>query len=224
MIQPAEQTFWNSVIDGVSPYIVSIDTPLGHSTGFLCGRNASGTVCGIVAAYDVMERAVEKEQPVCITHYESGETTMLNSSDRIIFPDPLRETSCALIALSGGRLPFPRHDLPLLAGRLNTGDEVVWLGLPRQDPERLCFFTGRISAWMDHRDAYLLDGVGVNGISGGPVATVFPGGRIGIVGAITASLANRAAGNVIPGLSLAEDIQHFQDLIRENDSPVRIGA
>jgi hypothetical protein len=34
---------WNSIVDKLTPYIVKIETPAGHGTGFLCFYNADRT-------------------------------------------------------------------------------------------------------------------------------------------------------------------------------------
>ena len=34
---------WNEIVDKVAPYIVKIETPRGHGTGFLCLYNENRT-------------------------------------------------------------------------------------------------------------------------------------------------------------------------------------
>ena len=43
------------------------------------------------------------------------------------------------------------------------------IGFPTIEPYKLCFFSGSISAGRDDDSAYLIDGVAINGVSGGPV-------------------------------------------------------
>jgi hypothetical protein len=77
----------------------------------------------------------------------------------------------------------------------------------------LCFFSGNVSAWQEWRNAYLVDGVAINGVSGGPVIFSTPTDGVQIVGSIAAYYANRATGEALPGLSVAQDVSHFQESI-----------
>lgn len=38
---------WDTVVEKVRPYIVSIETPRGTGTGFLCLYNNDHSMCGI---------------------------------------------------------------------------------------------------------------------------------------------------------------------------------
>jgi hypothetical protein len=57
----------------------------------------------------------------------------------------------------------------------------------------------------------LIDGVAINGVSGGPVFHC-PGpdpSKPQIIGCVSAYHANRAAGEALPGLLRAQDVSHF---------------
>lgn len=56
-------------------------------------------------------------------------------------------------------LPIEKH--------LKIAVPVGWLGFPAIDPNTLCFFSGSISARQHSQ--YLIDGVAIHGVSGGPV-------------------------------------------------------
>jgi hypothetical protein len=88
---------------------------------------------------------------------------------------------------------------------LPIGAEVGWLGFPAIAQYTLCFFSGNVSAWQEWRNAYLIDGVAINGVSGGPVIYSTPTDGVQIVGCISAYRANRATGEALPGLSIAQD-------------------
>ena len=86
-------------------------------------------------------------------------------------------------------------------------------------PYDLCFFSGKISALKQYRSerygdtkAYLIDGVAINGVSGGPVIHSNPADGIQIVGTVSAYWANRATGESLPGLSVAQDVSHFHEV------------
>ena len=52
---------------------------------------------------------------------------------------------------------------------------------------------------------YFIDGAAINGVSGGPVVYK-DGGKIHIVGSISAYIPNRATGEPLPGLSVAHQV------------------
>jgi hypothetical protein len=64
---------------------------------------------------------------------------------------------------------------------------------------------------MQGGHAYLIDGVAINGVSGGPVF-YHTGSEVQIVGVISAYVANRATGDTLPGLSIAQDVAHFHSV------------
>ena len=74
------------------------------------------------------------------------------------------------------------------------------------------FFCGNISARQESRKAYLIDGVAINGVSGGPVIHGNEADGIQIVGTVSAYQANRATGEALPGLLIAQDVSHFHDV------------
>lgn len=200
---------WDEIVKRVIPVVVKIETPSGHGTGFLCLYNETRTFCGIATAYHVVKHAEQWQEPIRITHYPSGTNAFLRESDRIIFPDPDRDS--AVLLISTGQLKFPDSPIQLLPTdhRLPIGMEVGWLGYPSIAAATLCFFSGNVSAWQDTRSAYLIDGVAINGVSGGPVLYSTSADGAQIVGAISAYRANRATGEALPGLSIAQDVSHF---------------
>jgi hypothetical protein len=108
---------------------------------------------------------------------------------------------------------LPKDPLPLLDYNetLPTGADVGWLGYPGIAPQTLCFFAGSVSARIEH--GYLIDGVAINGVSGGPVVSQVVGHEPQIVGTVSAYRPNRATGDTLPGLSVAQDISHFHESI-----------
>jgi hypothetical protein len=92
---------------------------------------------------------------------------------------------------------------------LSVGLDVGWLGYPAIEPFTLCFFSGSVSAHLASRKAYLIDGVAINGVSGGPVIHCVPSGQVQIIGCVSAYHANRVTGETLPGLLKAQDVSHF---------------
>lgn len=202
---------WNAIVDRVSPYIVKIETPTGHGTGFLCLYNDDRTFCGIATARHVVNYADEWQQPIRI--HQSDNTAFLKESDRVIWDDPAADS--AVILVQTGKLKLPEVLIPLLPIEvpLSIGSEVGWLGFPAVAPYSLCFFSGMVSAREEWRHAYLIDGVAINGVSGGPVMYSTDADGVQIVGSISAYVSNRATGEALPGLALARDVSYFHNSI-----------
>lgn len=204
---------WNEVVERVASSVVKIETPRGHGTGFLCFYNEPRNFCGIATAHHVVQHADEWQEPIRIIHQPSQSVRFLQESDRVIWQD--RSKDSAVIITSPDELKLPENAIPLLPieRRLPIGVEVGWLGYPAMAEYTLCFFSGNVSAWQDWRNAYLIDGVAINGVSGGPVIYSTPTDGVQIVGSIAAYFANRATGEALPGLSVAQDVSHFQESI-----------
>ena len=73
------------------------------------------------------------------------------------------------------------------------------------------FFSGRVSCFLKTEHAYLIDGVAINGVSGGPTFFL-ASDRYFILGVVSAYIANRVTGEVLPGLSVVRDITQFHEL------------
>jgi hypothetical protein len=204
---------WNTIVDKVTPYVVKIETPSGHGTGFLCLRNEDSSFCGIATARHVVGYADEWQQPIRLQHYPSSSTVFLKENERVIWLDA--DTDSAVILIQSDKLQLPEPLIPLLpmSVPLVIGAEVGWLGFPAVAPYSLCFFSGNISARQDWRHAYLIDGVAINGVSGGPVMFSTETDGVQIVGSISAYVSNRATGETLPGLAIARDVSYLHDSI-----------
>jgi len=106
---------------------------------------------------------------------------------------------------------------------LECGAELGWLGFPGLAEPELCFFhgyvSGHISPFADGGgpETYLVDGVGVNGVSGGPAFTK----RGLLVGIISAYIPNRVDSHTtLPGLMAVVPINAISYwLDRPNELP-----
>lgn len=211
---------WQHIVEKVKPYVVKIETPTGHGTGFLCFRNKDSSVCGIATALHVIEHSDEWQEPIRINSYDASgkikDSTLLKESDRVIRYK--WQTDSAVVIFQSPKLNLPQGSIPLIPTNkiLPIGIEVGWLGFPAIEQFRCCFFSGNISATDDNRKGYLIDGVAINGVSGGPVIcnTATDGGAA-IIGVMTEYRANRRGGVALPGLSFAQDVSHFHDVITE---------
>lgn len=208
---------WNDIVKKVTPYVVKIETPSGHGTGFVCLFNETRQYFGIATAYHVVDHADEWLEPIRI-RYEGGAVSFFRESQRVIFSDRLRDS--AVIFAEVGNLQLPQELIPLLPveTRLPIGVDVGWLGYPAVSRHQLCFFSGNVSAFQEFRHAYLIDGVAINGVSGGPVLHLTPADGVHIVGSVSAYIANRATGETLPGLSMAQDVSHLHEIVKHIQS------
>lgn len=202
---------WDSVIKAVSPHVLRIATPSGYGTGFLTSYNHDRTWCCIATAAHVLAHADEWQQPIRVWHQHSNKTAFLASNERIIILD--HRTDSAVILFLKGDLDLPETPIALLpmGEPCGLGIDVGWLGYPGIEPYVLCFFSGALSARLEHGSAYLIDGVAINGVSGGPVFHCPDSNQIQIIGCVSAYHANRATGEALPGLLRAQDVSHFHE-------------
>jgi len=205
---------WQEGVDAIKPHVVRVSTPRGTGTGFLLSYLRNRRFCAIATAAHVVDHAHYWEQPIKIEHISSGKTVLLRPSDRAIFLDEARDT--AAIAFSKEALPLPDEPIELFfEGKyLRVGNEVGWVGFPAVSARHLCFFTGHVSHFIEEEHAYLVDGVAINGVSGGPTI-VLAGPGVYVIGVVSAYIANRATGETLPGLSVVRDVSHFQELLAE---------
>ena len=200
---------WDQVVQRVSPYVVKIETPTGHGTGFLVLYPDDRNWCGVATAAHVVEYAERWQQPIRVRHHLSNTETLLKEGERVIFIDS--NTDSAVILFQHQHLDLPQTLIPLLPldRPLPIGVEVGWLGFPSIAPFELCFFAGTVSARRETYRSYLLDGVAINGVSGGPVIFRDETDGTHIVGVVSAYAPNRATGDALPGLAIAQDVSHF---------------
>ena len=206
---------WDQIVNSVRPHIVKIETQAGYGTGFLFLYNATKTICGVATALHVIGHADEWQQPIRLRDHLSvrdpslGMSVFLEAKNRTILMD--WNTDSAVILFHRDEFSLPEEPIDLLPSdsKIEVGVEVGWLGFPAVAPYDLCFFSGNVSARQEPRNAYLIDGVAINGVSGGPVIRGSAADGIRIVGAVSAYQANRETGETLPGLLIAQDVTHF---------------
>jgi hypothetical protein len=199
---------------------VKISHPGGYGTGFLAFYNHDKSWCGIATAAHVVSHADVWQQPIRISHEASGTSEFYSTDGRVIFVD--QATDSAIVFCLKRQLKLPEIPIALLpVGTLcGLGSEVGWLGYPSIEPSTLCFFTGAVSARIDRISAYLIDGVGIQGVSGGPVFHCTESDEPQIIGCVSAYF----GGQTTPGLLKAQDVSEFQgiaDTIRNVDEANR---
>jgi hypothetical protein len=122
----------------------------------------------------------------------------------------------AIVLFLNSELKLPEIPVGLLPADTpcGIGIDVGWLGYPVIEAGTLCFFAGTVSARQESRRAYLIDGVAINGVSGGPVFHCVAPDSVQVIGSISAYHANRATGEALPGLLRAQDVSHFHQVLQ----------
>jgi hypothetical protein len=204
---------WDVAVGIVGPHVVKIETPTSQGTGFLALYNADKSWCGIATAAHVVNHADAWQQPIKIRSSQPPDKfTFLNSTERVIFLDTVNDS--AIILFLKGDLQLPEVPITLMPvdQPCAIGADVGWLGYPTIEPYTLCFFAGAVSAHKAGSHTYLIDGVAIHGVSGGPVFHCAVPGEVRIIGCVTAYHANRATGEALPGLLGAQDVSHFHSV------------
>lgn len=203
---------WYEAVEVVTPHVVQISTPRCSGTGFYVSSHKDFVT--IATAAHVVSDSHLWEEPIRIYHPYSGKIQILRKGTRAVLVEGGVDT--AAVMFKPDDIPLPTQALSLApeGNYLKTGNEVGWLGFPAISQSGLCFFTGRISTWVDKQKAYLIDGVVINGVSGGPTFAIHDA-NIYLVGVVSAYLPNRAMGETLPGLSVVREVGQFQQLVKE---------
>jgi hypothetical protein len=205
---------WSRAVELIEDHVVRISTPRSSGSGFLLSNNKHNDLCSVATAAHVIDHAHYWDEPIRLEHVKSGKTIVVRGDARAIFLDAGRDTAALLCNRS--ELPFPADPLPLAPKGmfLKVGNQIGWLGFPAIPSANLCFFAGNISAWLRAQNAYLVDGVAINGVSGGPAFHLVDNeaAPVTVMGVVSAYVPNRATGEVLPGLSVVRDVSHFHEL------------
>lgn len=198
---------WYEAVDALTPRMVRIATPVGTGSGFLLPWPSKSGLCAVATAAHVVDHAFYWEQPIRLDHVEFGASVLVRQDQRAIFSNAALDT--AVVVFESGSIQPPEGNLAFVPEEkyLRVGNEVGWLGFPAITPS-LAFFSGRISAWRENEKAYLIDGVAINGVSGGVVFSLGAKEPM-VVGVVSAYVPNRATGEVLPGLAIARDVSYL---------------
>ncbi len=203
---------WSDAVNSSLPCIVKIDTPTGHGTGFLCFYNQSKSMVAIATAGHVIHHADKWMEPIRIYTHDGSKSLLLKANERHITMG--NQSDSAIILFSKDQDMFEQtRPLPLLDQEfvLRVGTPVGWIGFPTLEPDTPCFFSGMISARK--KTAYLIDGVAINGVSGGPVLYIDEEDETRVVGTVSAYRMYKTTADTLPGLLIAQDLSLFHDVL-----------
>ena len=215
----AEDKTWFEAVEVVTPYVVGIRTPRGSGTGFLFHRPSDGDIVVLATAAHVIEHAHAWEEPLRLVHAKSEGTVLLRPADRAVFIDEDKDTA-ALVFPSNKLASLPKETLGLAPEKkfLKVGNAIGWLGFPGVVSSLLCFFRGHVSAWDSRNSMYLVDGIAINGVSGGPAFHLTPDKPM-LMGVLSAYIPNRQpTGEALPGLAVVRDVSHLHEVVKHLQS------
>lgn len=185
----------------VAQLVVRVRTPQGSGTGFLIHQHWANRHV-IVTAEHVVGHADAWGEPIKIDYM--GKSVTLSPEQRGVMSDV--DSDLAMVGFTADEFVFPEELMKINEPDISytAGSELSWLGYPTVSPSTLCYFHGYISAYLKEEGAYLVDGVAINGVSGGPAFT-FQDGKIVLLGMVTAYIPNlRPSGDSLTRLGLCE--------------------
>ena len=205
---------WHQCYEKILPYIFSVETPDGWGSGFFFAYNETKSTAAFATAAHVIAGAEDWKQPIKMRQHTTRKEIFLTDEQRFIYLDRKRDSASILIKSDAFELPA--DVLPMLEpGKFKKiGVEVGWAGYPVIAHPHLCFFTGPLSAVLEDDDSYLIDGVAINGVSGGPVFAQLKDSMPQILGTVSAYMPNRIGGDALPGLLRAQDVTTFHKTIQ----------
>ncbi|HJY98607.1 MAG TPA: serine protease [Patescibacteria group bacterium] len=208
---------WNSGVELITPYVYKINTPSGSGTGFQISYSKSKNLIGIATANHVVSHEHKWQLPIELTHSQSGKSIFLKENRVII---PYSDNDLAFILFDKKDIPVTSlPDLPSPGQYVRPGSEIGWCGFPSVYSSELCFFEGYVSSYLKDKKSYLIDGVGINGVSGGPAFIVRKDNKqVMVCGVISSYLPNRLKGEALPGLCYVSSVEPYLKMIKSLQS------
>lgn len=205
---------WQTVVSKVRSQIVRIMTPRASGTGFLLYNSASKGFAVIATAAHVVNEAHFWEEPIRLQNAATGKSTIVRVTNRAMLIEADKDVAAVIFPTQDLDIDLPARPLPLGSKGhfIKVGVEIGWLGFPAVARE-LCFFSGRVSSYNKGTGRYLVDGVAINGVSGGPAFKPVGDDGIEVIGVLSAYIPNRATGEVLPGLAVVSDVSEFHTMV-----------
>jgi hypothetical protein len=198
----ASSNTWADVIPRVERLVYQVKADAGRGTAFAISvatpsGNQHHTM--FATAWHVVEGAVGNDATLDLVGKDGVLVSGLTTGPVSVYPVGPPEYDAAMIVVPT-RVPLVSivdlHAMPLET-MLNRGAELGWLGYPALAAPDLCFFRGNVSGHRKDPPCYLVDGVGINGVSGGPAFDA-DGLIVGMVSSYIPNQENR--GLTLPGL------------------------
>ena len=205
---------WVEAAKILVPHMVKLEIPNSQGSGFFIAVSTEGkTKCAVIAtAAHVIGHAFKWSEPIIVTGYKRTVTLMPNQ-----YLAQMNESlDLAILEVPWDAVDFPATPLPTTNPKdeLPAGYPVAWCGFPNMANDINCLFSGHISASVASMGDYLVDGVVIHGVSGGP-AFICDNSNVTIIGLLSQYLPNRETGESLPGLGVIKRInpltEYFDD-------------
>lgn len=217
---------WHQAVDIMMKNVVKVSTlGDGYGSGVIVPspKHTPGNCC-VLTAYHVIQKAIDTGATIEIELAESKVKITLPSMARTIFPAKGRDQ--AIILFNGPAKFGAPNAYKFLSVNLHCvpGVEFGWLGYPSLEIAKdvVCFMHGRVSAYLENLEAYLVDGSSIHGVSGGPVFCCDQGGKVVLSGIVTNYFPNQIAVQnsgmqTWPGLAMFRTINPLMKLYAQEN-------
>lgn len=223
---------WHQAAEVMQKNLVKISTCCGGYGSGVFVRVPMDTpgACCVLTAYHVVEKAYNTGATIEIQIETTQEKIPLLSTQRYIFPEIARDQALIIFGSSQKLGAIDEYSLMKTGKRCKTGVELGWLGYPDLEiaEDTACFLRGSVSAYLSDKEAYLVDGASIHGISGGPVFCR-EDAKVTLVGIVTNYYPNQVTtGNhntqAWPGLAMFRTINPLMKLYEATDSAKKSAA
>jgi hypothetical protein len=209
---------WHEVVEKMAPITFRVYAGDIVGTAFIVSlaHNNAGQSAILATAWHVIEDAASK--PIDVQIVSSDRRTIFDTHVDEMRVQQIGSTAndTGLIFLKS-RKPIIEFGqlVPILDFRsmIMRGTEVGWLGFPGLADPEICFFHGYVSAFLNEPPTYLIDGVAISGVSGGPVFD----DSCHLIGLVSAYLPNRVSRQTtLPGMSALMPINAINYFMQHN--------
>lgn len=221
---------WDETLSKIEPLVVRVLAGNSQGTAFAIGvsTNDGGCHTMFATARHVVHDVLGNNESLDMVAADGSLISTLTSGPVRVYLVGPPECDTALIAVPTKKPLVGQgalHPMPLQT-MLRRGVQLGWLGYPGLVAPELCFFHGVVAGHMENPPIYLVDGVAINGVSGGPAFD-----RAGLlVGLISAYVPNQVEhGLTLPGLMIVVPLnlvrlwmqELFGATVRQRDSDSR---
>lgn len=151
-------------------------------------------------AWHVVKDIAGSDQPIYMIAANGKTVCEAKAGCYAIFPLASEAFDTALVMVKSPEEIVSQSDLLPMFGpesQMPRGTEIGILGFPGIVDSEFCFFKGAISGYLSKPPTYLVDAVGINGVSGGPALE----NHAQIVGLVSSYIPNRVNDyTTLPGL------------------------
>ena len=195
---------WEKVVDHVERIVFRL---LAGDSAATCFAVSIGTLPEtksihhmFATAWHVVKDISGSDQPIYMVAADGKTVCEAKAGCYAIFPLGSEAFDTALIMVKSPENIVSQKDLLPIFGpeaQMPRGMEIGLVGFPGIVGSEFCFFKGMVSGYLNRPPSYLVDGVAINGVSGGPAFD----NRAQIVGLVSSYIPNRVDQyTTLPGL------------------------